>query len=527
MALILYNILFCLSPVALIINEVAESSLLESISAVFSQFVNVLFRVVFLSIGGFPLIVLWLISAAIFLTFRMKFINIRAFRHAVEVILGKYDDPDEEGEVSHFQALSAALSATVGLGNIAGVAIAISLGGPGAAFWMTIGGFFGMTTKFVECTLGQKYRVLRSDGTILGGPMRYLSAGLAEVGQPKLGKVLARMFSLFCICGAIGGICLFQANQSYAAAATVIPWLVDRSWFFGLVLAFLVGLVIIGGMQRIGIVAGTIVPTLCLLYIAASLWVLLNNFTAIPYAIGTIVQGAFSPEAVEGGFIGVLVQGLRRSTFSNEAGIGSSAIAHSAARTQEPVREGIVALLEPFIDTVIICNMTALVIVVTGVYKNPDFAQLTGAELTSAAFGTVSGWFPLLLAIAVFFFAFSTMISWGYYGERSWDYLWGKKSLIIYKVMFLMAIFLGAVANPTLVIDLGDVLLAAMSFPNLLGVYLLVDKVAADLEDYMHRLKAGQTVVAELAEQEVNFYFSAESLKTKAMVLEQESRKVP
>jgi len=525
--LILYNILFAVSPVALIINEAAGNPLIESINAVFSQFVDIVFRVIFFSVGGFPLIVLWLISAAIFLTFRMKFINIRAFRHAVEVILGKYDDPEEEGEVSHFQALSAALSATVGLGNIAGVAIAISLGGPGAAFWMTMGGFFGMTTKFVECTLGQKYRVLRPDGTVLGGPMRYLSAGLAEVGQPKLGKVLARMFSLLCICGAIGGICLFQANQSYAAAATVIPWLVGRSWFFGLVLAFLVGLVIIGGIQRIGIVAGTIVPALCLLYVAASLWVLLSNVTAIPHAIGIIVRGAFSPEAVEGGFIGVLVQGLRRSTFSNEAGIGSSAIAHSAARTQEPVREGIVALLEPFIDTVLICNMTALVVVVTGVYKNPDFAQLTGAELTSAAFGTVSGWFPLLLAIAVFFFAFSTMISWGYYGERGWDYLLGTKSLIIYKILFLTAIFLGAVANPTLVIDLGDVLLVAMSFPNLLGVYFLTDKVAADLEDYMYRLETGQMAVIEPPEPEINFYFSPESFNTKTMVLEQESPKIP
>ncbi|MGB7443500.1 MAG: alanine/glycine:cation symporter family protein [Coleofasciculaceae cyanobacterium] len=473
------------------------SHLLNSIDTVFSQFAQTVFKILFFSIGGMPLIVLWLISGAIFFTFRMRFVNIWAFWHAIEVVLGKYDNVEEEGEVSHFQALSTALSATVGLGNIAGVAIAISLGGPGASFWMTLGGLFGMTSKFVECTLAQKYRVVKPDGTISGGPMYYLSVGLAEVGNKQLGKFLACMFSVLCVIGAIGGICLFQANQSYAALSAVVPLFVERSWLYGLLLAFFVGLVIVGGIQRIGVVAATIVPSLCIVYVLVACWILVLNFSAIPAAVATIVREAFSPEAVEGGFIGVMVQGLRRSTFSNEAGIGSAAIAHSAARTSEPVREGIVALLEPFIDTVLICNMTALVVVITGAYNNPEFSQLSGAKLTSAAFGTVIDWFPLLLAVSVFFFAFSTLISWSYYGERSWDYLWGEKSLIIYKVLFLMAIFLGSVVSPASVINLGDGILVAMAFPNLLGTYFLTGKVATDLEDYLHRLKLGKMTKSE------------------------------
>ncbi len=418
----------------------------------------------------------------------MKFINIRGFGHAIDILRGKYDDPTQEGEVSHFQALATALSATVGLGNIAGVAIGISLGGPGAAFWMTLGGMFGMTSKFVECTLGQKYRVVKSDGTIAGGPMYYLSAGLAEMGYKQLGKILAVMFSVFCVCGAFGGASMFQANQSYAAVATVVPFLVGRSWLYGVILALLVGLVIVGGIKRIGSVAGTLVPAMCIIYFLAAFWILVTHITDIPIAIRTIVKEAFSPESVEGGFIGVAVQGLRRSAFSNEAGVGSAAIAHSAARTKESVREGIVALLEPFIDTVIICNMTALVVVIAGVYNNPELSLLNGSQLTSAAFATAIPWFPVLLAIAVFLFAFSTMISWSYYGERCWDYLFGESTLIVYKVLFLTAIFTGSVVNPALVINFSDSMLIGMSFPNLLGAYFLSGKVAADLDDYMQRL---------------------------------------
>ena len=486
----LYVLLFLSVPtIALAQDEAASQGFLGSLDAAFSQFVGTIFSVLFFSVGGFPLIVLWLIVGAIFFTLRMGFINIRAFRHAIDVVRGKYDDPNEEGEVSHFQALSAALSATVGLGNIAGVAIAISIGGPGAALWMTVGGLFGMSSKFVECTLGQKYRVVKPDGTISGGPMHYLSQGLADMGQAGLGKVLSVLFSILCICGTFGGASMFQSNQSYGAVANVIN---IPGWIYGLILVTLVALVIIGGIQRIGMVAGTIVPAMCGIYVVASLWILLVNFTEIPGAFGTIISGAFSPQAVEGGVIGVLVQGLRRSAFSNEAGIGSAAIAHSAARTEEPVREGIVALLEPFIDTVVICNMTALVVIITGVYADPQYADFGGAELTSAAFGTVIGWFPAVLAISVFFFAFSTMISWGYYGERCWGYLFGERSLIIYKILFLMAIFIGSVANPVSVIDFSDGMLLAMAFPNLLGAYFLSGQVALDLKDYMRRLNNGQ-----------------------------------
>lgn len=496
----LYAILFLSIPTAVWAAEEANgNNPFATVDAIFSQFVGVVFSVLFFSVGGFPLIVLWLVAGAIFFTIRMGFINIRAFTHAIDILRGKYDDPNDEGEVSHFQALAAALSGTVGLGNIAGVAVAVSVGGPGAVFWMTLAGFFGMSSKFVECTLAQKYRIVKEDGTISGGPMRYLSAGLAEMGQGTLGRVLAIAFSVLCISAAFGGANMFQANQSYGAVSRVLPFL--PSWVYGLLMVILVGLVIIGGIQRIGAVAGAVVPLMCLLYVAASLLVLLMNFTKIPEAFGTILSGAFVPTAVEGGLIGVLVQGFQRSAFSNEAGVGSAAIAHSAARTDEPIREGLVALLEPFIDTIVVCNMTALVIVITGAYNAPEFADLRaareGAQLTSAAFGTVMGWFPVLLAIAVFFFAFSTMISWSYYGERCWDYLSDGKGIIIYKILFLAATFIGSVTNPSSVIDFSDATLLSMAFPNLLGGYFLCNKVLAELDDYMGRLKSGEMTPVE------------------------------
>ncbi|MCW6037089.1 alanine:cation symporter family protein [Spirulina subsalsa FACHB-351] len=481
---------------ALAQDGTATPGLLDSLSEGFTWLVNnVVFGVLLFDAGtGFPFIVLWLITGAVFFTIRMKFINIRAFKHAVDVVRGKYDDPEDEGEVSHFQALATALSATVGLGNIAGVAIAVSVGGPGAVVWMTVGGLFGMTSKFVECTLGQKYRVVNPDGTISGGPMRYLSRGLAEMGQGTLGRVLAIVFSVFCIFGAFGGANMFQANQSYGAVSRILPFL--PPWLYGLILAGLVGLVIIGGVERIGQVAGAVVPAMCGLYVVAALFILLVNITAIPGAIATIVTEAFNPQAVQGGIVGVIAQGLRRSAFSNEAGIGSAAIAHSAAKTEEPVREGIVALLEPFIDTVLVCNMTALVIVITGAYNDPAFEDLrqqgAGAELTSAAFGSAIPWFPAILAIAVFLFAFSTMISWGYYGERCWDYLTGGRVMIVYKVLFLFATFLGSIAAPGPVIDFSDGMLLAMAFPNLIGAYFLSGKVWRDLKDYMNRLDSGE-----------------------------------
>jgi AGCS family alanine or glycine:cation symporter len=480
-----------MTPLATL-DETTLNSFLNSISATFSQLLEILNKIVFYPIGGpegMPIIVIWLISGGLFFTVRMKFINIRAFKHAIDIVRGKYDDPDEPGEVSHFQALATALSGTVGLGNIAGVAVAISLGGPGASLWMTVAGLLGMTTKFVECTLGQKYRIIKPDGTVAGGPMYYLSAGLADMGQKKLGRVLAVTFAFLGICATLATTTVFQSNQSGAVVARVLPFFADRPWVYGFIAATLVGLVIIGGIKRIATVAEAIVPAMCGIYFVAALWVVGVNFTALPEAIATIFKGAFAPEAVAGGFVGALVQGFRRAAFSNEAGLGFAAIAHAAAKTDEPVREGIVALLEPFIDTVIICNLTAIAVIITGAYNNPEFIGLDGATLTLAAFGTVSRWLPNILAIAIFLFAFSTIISAAYYGEICWEYLFGEQSKNVYKILCVLAVFLGAITVPEAVIKFGDAIKTSLALPGLFGAYLLSGKVAADLEDYLKRLR--------------------------------------
>lgn len=462
---------------------------LATIDTFFASLVAFLSSILFFSIQGIPLVVLWLIGGAIFFTIRMKFVNIRAFKHSIFVIAGHYDDPSEEGELTHFQALSAALSATVGLGNIAGVAIAIQVGGPGAVLWMTLAGIFGMTSKFVECTLAQKYRYISPEGQVSGGPMYYLRDGLAQRGLAPLGKALAGIFAVLCIGGSLGGGNMFQANQSYQAVSGIIAM---PSWVYGLAIAVLVALVILGGIQRIGSVASALVPSMCAIYVIAALWILLTNLAEIPAAFSSIFSEAFAPKAVEGGFIGVLVQGVRRAVFSNEAGIGSAAIAHAAARTKEPVREGIVALLEPFIDTIVICNMTALVVVITGTYLDES---LTGVNITSAAFATVIGWFPIILSIAVFLFAFSTMISWSYYGERAWTYLFGDGQTQSYRVLFVICVFLGSVVNLGSVLDFSDMMLLTMAFPNMLGGFILGGEVATDLDDYMDRLRSGAMTV--------------------------------
>ncbi len=469
-----------------------ESGFLGLLDAVFSQIVNFLAQIFFLEIFGLPFIVLWLIAGAIFFTLRMSFVNIRGFKHAIDVVMGKYDDPNDEGDVSHFQALATALSGTVGLGNIAGVAIAVQVGGPGAIFWMTLGGFFGMSSKFVECSLAQMYRRIQPDGTVAGGPMYYLSKGLSERGLRPLGQGLAILFAILCILASMGGGNMFQANQAYAALAGVIPAL--PNWVFGLIVSALVGFVIIGGISRIASVTARLVPGMAVIYVLACLWILLSNFTAIPGAFGTIITEAFSPSAIGGGFVGTLVQGVRRSAFSNEAGIGSAAIAHSAARTDEPLREGIVALLEPFIDTIVICNLTGLTIVITGVYLDTEMG-ISGVELTAAAFSSVIGWFPIILAIAVVLFAFSTMISWSYYGEKAWGYLFGESSILVYQAIFVACVFIGSVVNLGAVLDFSDMMLLAMAFPNLFGCYILSGKLATALNDYMNRLNSGQMPV--------------------------------
>ena len=443
-----------------------------------------------------PLVVLWLVAGAIFLTVRMGFINIRGFAHALNVTRGKYSDPDDQGEVSHFQALTTALSATVGLGNIAGVAIAVSIGGPGATFWMIIAGLIGMSSKFAECTLGQRYREVRPDGRVMGGAMFYLSKGLAEIGLGKLGKVLAVFFAILCIGGSVGGGNTFQVNQSLNAMQQTFPFLNDVPWAYGLLMATLVGIVILGGIRRIAATAEKIVPLMVAVYVLGALFIIFTNVDAVPAAFGAIVSQAFNPVAVGGGFIGVLVTGFQRAAFSNEAGAGSAAIAHSAAKTPYAVREGIVALLEPFIDTVVVCTMTALVIVITGAYNNPEYADLItgnqGAALTSRAMGEHITWFPYVLSIAVFLFAFSTMISWSYYGERCWAYLVGDGKSKIFQIVFIIFTFLGSIISAQNVLSFGDLMILGMAFPNLAGVILLSGKVRADLDAYWAKFKGGE-----------------------------------
>ena len=443
-----------------------------------------------------PIVVAWLLFGAIFFTLRMKFVNFRLFGHAISLVRGKYDDPDSEGEVSHFQALSTALSATVGLGNIAGVAIAIGTGGPGATFWIVLVGLLGMTAKFTECTLGQKYREVRSDGKIMGGAMYYLSNGLKELGLKPLGMILAGLFCMLCIGGSLGGGNTFQVVQSLGMIKTVVPLLDQYPWVYGMIMTLLGGVVIIGGIRSISRVAEKIVPLMCGIYVVACLVILAMNIPAIPGAIILIFESAFTTDATYGGFLGVLVIGLKRAVFSNEAGIGSAAIAHSAAKVKHPVEEGVVALLEPFIDTVVVCTMTALVIIITGAYNDPANAETVasnnGGALTSAAFGSQLEWFPMILAVAVFLFAFSTMISWSYYGERCWVWMFGDGSSMVYRIIFLVFTFLGSVITATNILDFSDLMILGMAFPNILGVLLLSGKVGRDLDEYTGMLKRGE-----------------------------------
>ncbi len=436
-----------------------------------------------------PFIVIWLVLGALFFTLRMGFINFRGFRHAIDLARGKYDDPDAPGQVTHFQALATAVSGTVGLGNIAGVAVAISLGGAGATFWMIVCGILGMSTKFVECTLGVKYRDILPDGRVFGGPMNYLRYGLEKRQMKGLGKVLAGLFAVLAVGASFGGGNMFQANQSFEQLAGQFPVLVGHGFWFGIVTAVLVGVVIIGGISSIAKVTGKVVPIMASIYIVAALAVIIMNIQNVGPAFAAIYDGAFSPSALKGGVIGVLVIGFQRAAFSNEAGVGSAAIAHSTAKTNNPPSEGFVALLEPFIDTVVVCTLTALVLIFTGMHEVEGMA---GAQLTSDAFGSQISWFPYVLALAVFLFAFSTMISWSYYGMRAWTYLFGKSKKIefIYKMLFLVFVVIGASVSLGAVLDFSDMMILAMSFPNIIGLYIMSKEVKIDLDSYVKKLKA-------------------------------------
>ncbi len=438
-----------------------------------------------------PFIVIWLVLGALFFTIRMGFINIRGFGHSIDLAKGKYDDPNAPGQVTHFQALATAVSGTVGLGNIAGVAVAVSLGGAGATFWMIVCGLLGMSSKFVECTLGVKYRDILPDGRVFGGPMNYLRYGLEKRNLKGVGKALAGLFAVLAIGASFGGGNMFQANQSFEQLAGQFPALAGNGFWFGVVTAILVGVVIIGGINSIAKVTGRVVPIMASVYILAALAVIIMNIQNIGPAFSAIVDGAFSPSALKGGIVGVLVVGFQRAAFSNEAGVGSAAIAHSTAKTNHPPSEGFVALLEPFIDTVVVCTLTALVLIFTGMHEVEGMA---GAQLTSDAFGSQISWFPYVLALAVFLFAFSTMISWSYYGMRAWTYLFGKskKSEMIYKIMFLIFVVIGASVSLGAVLDFSDMMILAMSFPNIIGLYIMSGEVKTDLGEYWRKLKANQ-----------------------------------
>ncbi|WP_339859349.1 alanine/glycine:cation symporter family protein [Thalassospira alkalitolerans] len=466
----------------------------ETIAPVSNVIASIIFYSVPIGDTNFPLIVGWLVLAAAIFTIYFGFVQFRKFGHAISLVKGDYSHPEDAGEVTHFQALATALSGTVGLGNIAGVAVAVSIGGPGATFWMILAGLMGMASKFTECTLGVKYRTELPDGRVSGGPMYYLSKGLAEKGKPGLGKTLAIIFSVCCIGGAVGGGNMFQANQAFQQMVNVTggdsSFLVGNGWLFGLVMAVIVGSVIIGGIKSIAKVTEKIVPFMAVIYVTAGLVIIISNIGMVGQAFSDIFVGAFTGAGVAGGVVGALIQGFKRAAFSNEAGIGSAAIAHAAVRTKEPITEGYVALLEPFIDTVVICTMTALVITISGELNS----GLTGVELTSAAFASAYTWFPLVLALAVVLFAFSTMLSWSYYGLKSWTYLVGegKGKEIVFKLFFCLCVIVGASMSLGPVIDFSDSMIFAMAIPNVIGLYLLMPVVRAEIKQYWAKIDSGE-----------------------------------
>ncbi len=444
--------------------------------------------------AGVPLIVVWLIVGAIAFTLYFRFINLRGFGHALAIVSGKYRNPDDPGEVSHFQALTAAVSGTVGIGNIAGVAIMISLGGPGAAFWLAVAGLLGMTTKFVECTLGVKYRHIKDDGTVSGGPMYYLERGFAELGWPNLGRGLGLFFAASIVVGCLGIGNMFQSNQAYVLLVAVTGgaesmW-VGKGWLFGAILAALVAIIIIGGIKGIARVTEKLVPFMVVTYVSGALAVVVMRIDALPGALAMIWHGAFTAEGVTGGVLGAMILGFKRAAFSNEAGLGSAAIAHSAVQTKDPVTEGYVALLEPFIDTVVVCMLTALVIIMT-IYT-PDLVgqQVRGIELTSAAFASVLPWSPTLLSIIAVLFAFSTMLAWSYYGLKGWTYIFGegRGKENIFKGIFCLFVIIGASVKLSAMLDLADALIFVMAGPNLLGLYVLAPVVRRELKDYQAKM---------------------------------------
>ncbi|KAB1068234.1 alanine:cation symporter family protein [Tamlana haliotis] len=530
----LLSILTLLTPILIFSQE----STSQQIDRIFKEYTGwfveaIFYEIPFSETYQIPWVLIVLMGGAIFFTFYFKFINFTGFGKAIKVVQGKYEDiekhgadtlygdstPNEDaniietlrddsahGEVSHFQALTAALSATVGLGNIAGVAVALSIGGPGATFWMIVAGLLGMASKFAECTLGVKYRDVGEDGTVYGGPMYYLTKGFKEKGMGGFGKVLAVLFAIFVIGGSFGGGNMFQANQAAAQFTKLFNFENENAgMYFGMVMAVLVAVVIIGGIKRIASVTEKVVPFMAGIYVLASLIILGANWTLIDDAFALIYEGAFSGLGIAGGLVGVMIQGIRRGAFSNEAGVGSAAIAHSAVRTKYAASEGIVALLEPFVDTVVICTMTALVIVITnfdGGFMDYGVPITEGVELTAIAFDTVIPHFSVVLTIAVILFAFSTMISWSYYGMQGWVFLFGKGKLsdLIYKILFLFFVVVGASISLGAVIDFSDAMIFAMVVPNIIGVVILSPVIRKELRRYLKAINVKEEALDEGAE---------------------------
>jgi AGCS family alanine or glycine:cation symporter len=495
-----------------IVSFAQEKGLDQRIDEAFAPISNFFSKTVFFEIAGYPFVILLLIGSAVFFTVYFGFPNIRYFWTSINVVRGKYDDVEKsdsdssDGEVSHFQALATAVSGTVGNGNIAGVALAIALGGPGATFWMIICGLIGMSSKFVECTLGVQYRDVGDDGTIYGGPMYYLTKGLKEKGFKTLGKVAAVFFAIFCIGGSFGGGNAAQSNQATIVLKQLLGLESTSSGaIIGLIMAILVGIIIIGGIKRIASVTEKIVPFMALLYLIACLYILLVNFSLVDDAIALIIKEAFNPTAMGvGGFIGVLMVGFKRAAFSNEAGVGSASIAHSAVKTKYSASEGLVALLEPFIDTVVICTMTALVIIIFnfgGAFEYGgdgmgivliDGVPYEGAGITSKAFAEYIPYSGVFLTIAVVLFAVSTMISWSYYGLQSWKYLFGRGRIadLTYKLIFCMFVVIGSAASMSSIWDFSDAMIFAMVFPNMIGLFFLFPVVKEQLNKYLEAIKS-------------------------------------
>lgn len=494
-------------------GETAPLTLDQQIDAWFGKLTKPFVDLIFfkIKIGGFEAfaVIFWLAAAGVILTLAFRFINIRAFGLALRTVRGKYSRADDPGEVTHFQALSAAVSGTVGLGNIAGVAIGIQNGGPGVAFWLFLSGFIGMSTKFAECTLGVKYREFDAAGRVHGGAMYYLRKGFAERGLKPVGMVLAGFFAVMCVFASFGGGNVFQVNQVTAQLVNITggseSFFADKQWIFGLIMAFMTALVILGGIQGIAKVTDKLVPLMCATYVVSCAIVLMVNAADIVPAIGMIVREAFEPRAaITGGLLSAFIWGMRRATFSNEAGIGSAPIAHAAAKTRRPASEGVVALLEPFLDTVVICTMTALVLCVTMHFEGSS-ANFTihdhafvlgqvagdgtkfGIQMTSLAFETVHSSFKYILFACVFLFAFSTLITWSYYGLQAWQYIFGKRDAAAwsYKVIFCLIIVVGSSASMANATDFSDASLFGMSIPNLIGVYFLLPVVRAELARFI------------------------------------------